>query len=97
MGLFDQMTCGCSNENTSCTTDNEPVKNVGVGSTSPEDSCNVGVGSSTPAPKPKPAPKPAPVQSCCNVGIGSSSADPFAGLPRRARKRKAIALGCSCW
>ena len=90
MGLFDQMTCGCSNENTSCTTDNKPVETS-------KQSCNVGVGSSTPAPKPKPVPKPAPVQSCCNVGIGSSAADPLAGLVGRARKRKARALGCTCW
>ena len=94
MGLFDQMTCGCSNENTSCTTDNKPVETS-------KQSCNVGVGSSSPAPTPKPkpapAPKPAPVQSCCNVGIGSSSADPLAGLYGRARKRKALELGCTCW
>ena len=85
MGLFDQITCGCSNENTSCTTDNEPTENVGVGSTTP------------PAPAPASTPTPAPVQSCCNVGIGSSSVDPLAGLVGRARKRKALALGCTCW
>ena len=90
MGLFDQIKCGCSNENTSCTTDNEPVENVGVGSTSPGESCNVGVGSSTPAPepKPKPKPKPAPAQSCCNVGIGSSSAARGSCVDKKAAARR---------
>ena len=73
MGLFDQITCGCSNENTSCTTDNEPTKNVGVGSTTPAE--------------PAPAPKPASVQSCCNVGVGSSSPNvcETSGRGRRGR------------
>ncbi len=57
MGLFDQITCGCSNENTSCTTDNKPAENVGVGSSTSapapkpapvQSCCNVGVGSSSP-------------------------------------------------
>lgn len=86
MGLFDQMTCGCSNKNTSCTTDNKPVENVGVGSTAPEESCNVGVGSSTPSP----APKPAPAQSCCSVGVGSSSADACSAARKAAEEQQRI-------
>ena len=79
MGLFDQMTCGCSNENTSCTADNKPAEAPKAPEPAPAQSCScsVGVGSSS-------------TNTCCSVGVGSSSADACSAARKAAEEQQRI-------